>query len=73
VEKIDVAALLAKNPQVDQDTLRVNEGRIAEARKLAGKKTEQPVVAPYGGRRLVRDDDGRIGTARQVAPGGRRT
>ena len=46
---LDVEALLDKNPQVDRKLLRENEKKIAEAKKLAGNKTEKPVARPYGG------------------------
>lgn len=36
-----------------------SEKKITEARKLAGNKPEKPVLSPYGGSRLIVDDDGR--------------
>lgn len=56
MSKLDRGALLQKNPQVNSNLLRESEQKIAEARKLAGKKPEQPVTPPYGGRKLIPDD-----------------
>ena len=56
---LDRKALLQKNAQVDGKLLVENQQKIAEARKLAGKKPERPVVSPYGGRKLIPDDSDR--------------
>ncbi len=62
MSKLNKAALLQKNPQVNPEVLREYELKVKEARKLAGKKPEQPVIAPYGGRKLIRDPskEGRV-------------
>lgn len=54
--KLNVEALLAKNPQVDRKLLEENRKKIEEAQKLSGQKKELPVAPPFGGRRLVPDD-----------------
>ena len=55
----DLTALLKKNPGVDQRVLEESGRALQEAKKLLGKKTEQPVVSPYGGRRMISDDSGK--------------
>ena len=65
MKKLNVEALLARNPQVDQERLKANEDRIRAARKLAGKKPEKPVRAPYGGSKLIVSDDDRHGIDRR--------
>lgn len=56
---LDVEALLAKNPQVDPNLLRDNAKRVSEARRVASQGAEKPVVPPYGGRRMVYDQEGK--------------
>lgn len=58
--KLDVNALLQKNPQVDRNRLEELERQIHEARKFVGKKAEQPVAPPYGGRRIISDEGGKL-------------
>jgi hypothetical protein len=58
--KLNVEALLAKNPQVDRKVLHDNAKKAVEATKSMGKgSTEKPVTPPYGGRRMVSDQEGK--------------
>jgi hypothetical protein len=67
MSKLDVDALLKKNPKVDRAQLEEIEKAIAEAWGLIGKKTEQPVAPPYGGRRIISDERGKQRTRIRVA------
>lgn len=59
MKHFDIEALLAKNPQVNRDILRDNAQKVSDARKVAGDSAEKPVVSPYGGRRMVSDQEGK--------------
>ena len=54
--KLDANALLKANPQVDRELLDEFARKIQEARKFIGKKAEQPLAPPYGGRRIISDE-----------------
>ncbi|MGB7088914.1 MAG: hypothetical protein WBD43_02515 [Methylovirgula sp.] len=55
MDKLDKDTILKRNPQVDEELLREFEAAIREASKFL-KKTELPVVPPYGGRRALSDE-----------------
>lgn len=57
MSKLDLDALLAKNPQVDRKLLKENQEKAAAAKKLPAEPRKEPlVVSPYGGRRMLSDD-----------------
>jgi hypothetical protein len=53
---LNIEALLAKNPQVDRDSLKETGQKVNDARKAVGRKSKGSVVPPFGGRRLRKDD-----------------
>ena len=57
MRKIDLAKLLAQNPQVDKELLEKNQEKASAMKKLLPATRKEPhIVSPYGGRRMLADD-----------------
>jgi hypothetical protein len=55
MEKLDIEALLDKNPQVDREAIKARRARPAKEEARTPLKGGDP-ASPYGGRRVITDD-----------------
>jgi hypothetical protein len=54
MEKLNIEALLDKNPQVDREKIRARLGKIIKEGPLKSKPARP--ISPYTGRRVTTDD-----------------